>query len=88
MRKFAVGDLVTCTARGAASGNYKIVGTLPDREGDYVYRIKSPLEECERAVKEDLLVKSAGHFVEEIFAPRRHPAVTLPKLQSAYESNL
>jgi hypothetical protein len=36
-----------------------------------VYRIKSPLEEYELAVKEDLLVKSAGHFVEEIFAPRR-----------------
>jgi hypothetical protein len=30
-----------------------------------MYRIKSPLEEYERVVKEDLLVKSAGYLPEE-----------------------
>jgi hypothetical protein len=29
---------------------------MPDRDGDHIYRIKSPLEEHERVVKESLLV--------------------------------
>jgi len=44
--------------RYAAPGNYKIIGAMPDRDGDRVYRIKSPLEEHERVVTESLLVKS------------------------------
>ena len=43
--------------RHAAPGDYKIVAAMPDRDGDHIYRIKSPLEEHER-VKETLLVKS------------------------------
>jgi hypothetical protein len=47
-----------------------------------VYRIKSPLEEYERVVKEDLLVKSKGYLPEEVLrqTPRR-TSITLPKLQ-------
>src|SRR5262245_26123470 len=42
---------------------------MPDRDDDHMYRIKSPLEEYERLVKEDLLVKSTGYSPEE--APAR-----------------
>ena len=35
---------------------------MPDRDGDHMYRIKSPLEEYERVVKEDLLIKSNGYL--------------------------
>jgi hypothetical protein len=44
-----------------------------------MYRIKSPLEEHERVVKESLLVKSEGHLLEEV--PERRPRgrpITLP----------
>jgi hypothetical protein len=34
---------------------------VPDRDGDHMYRIKTPLEEYERLVQEDLLVKSNGY---------------------------
>ena len=57
---------------------------MPDREGDHMYRIKSPHEEYERVVKEDLLVKSTGYLPEE--APARvlrYSAITLPTLQAA-----
>ena len=56
MRQFSVGDVVTCIPdmflRYAAPGDYKIVAAMPDRDGDHIYRIKSPLEEHERVVKE------------------------------------
>ena len=55
MRQFSVGDVVTCIPdmflRYAAPGDYKIVAAMPDRDGDHIYRIKSPLEEHERVVK-------------------------------------
>jgi len=57
---------------------------MPDRDGDHMYRIKSPHEEYERVVKEDLLVKSTGYLPEE--APARvlrYSAITLPTLQAA-----
>ena len=64
MRQFNVGQLVTCIPdrflRYAAPGNYKIIAKMPDRNGDHVYRIKSPLEEHERVVEERLLVRSEG----------------------------
>ena len=64
MRQFNVGQVVTCIPdrflRHAAPGNYKIIAALPDRDGDHMYRIKSPLEEYERVVEESLLVKSDG----------------------------
>jgi hypothetical protein len=55
---------------------------MPDRDGDHVYRIKSPLEEYERVVKEDLLVKSMGYLPEEVLKqPPRRKSITLPTLQ-------
>jgi hypothetical protein len=36
-----------------------------------MYRIRSPLEEHERAVKECLLVKSEGYLLDEV--PERRP---------------
>jgi hypothetical protein len=57
---------------------------MPDRDGDHMYRIKSPLEEYERVVKEDLLVKSTGYLPEEAPArASRHSSITLPTLQAA-----
>ena len=56
---------------------------MPDREGDRMYRIKSPLEEYERVVKEDLLVKSNGYLPEEPPARMyRRGSITHPTLQS------
>src|ERR1700758_2757689 len=73
MRRFSVGEVVTwipdLLLRSESHGDYRIVGAMPDRDGDHMYRIKSPLEEYERVVKEDLLVKSAGYLPEE--APAR-----------------
>ena len=64
MRQFNVGQVVTCIPdrflRHAAPGNYRIIAAMPDRDGDHMYRIKSPLEEYERVVEESLLVKSDG----------------------------
>jgi hypothetical protein len=64
MRQFNAGQVVTCIPdrflRHAAPGNYKIIAAMPDRDGDHVYRIKSPHEEYERVVEESLLVKSEG----------------------------
>ena len=65
MRQFSVGEVVTWIPdvlfRSEAHGDYRIVAAMPDRDGDHVYRIKSPLDEYERVVKEDLLVKSKGY---------------------------
>jgi hypothetical protein len=64
MRQFSVGEVVTwipdLLLRSETHGDYKIVATMPDRDGHHMYRIKSPLEEYERAVKGDLLAKSNG----------------------------
>ena len=85
---FSVGEVVTwipdLLLRSETHGDYRIVAAMPDRDGDHMYRIKSPLEEYERVVKEDLLVKSNGYLPEE--APARvlrHSAITLPTLQAA-----
>jgi hypothetical protein len=86
MRQFSVGEVVTwipdLLLRSETQGDYRIVGALPDRDGDHIYRIKSPLEEYERVVKEDLLVRSNGHLPEEAHkeGPRRR-SITLPTLQ-------
>jgi hypothetical protein len=68
MRQFNVGDVVTCIPdmflRYAAPGGYKVIATMPDRDGDHMYRIKSPLEEHERVVKEGLLARSEGALPE------------------------
>ena len=55
MGQFNVGEVVTCIpviSRLAAPGDYKILGEMPERDGDRMYRIKSPLEEHERVVGE------------------------------------
>jgi hypothetical protein len=68
MRQFNVGDVVTCIPdmflRYAAPGRYKVIATMPDRDGDHMYRIKSPIEDHERVVKESLLVKSSSLLPE------------------------
>ena len=66
MRRFSVGEVVTwipdLLLRLETHGDYRIVAAMPDRDGDHMYRIKSPLEEYERVVKEDLLIKSNGYL--------------------------
>jgi hypothetical protein len=74
MHQFCVGEVVTCipdiVLRYAAPGEYRIIARMPDRDGDRIYRIKSPLEKHERAVKESLLVKSERCLTEEVFEQR------------------
>jgi hypothetical protein len=64
MHHFSAGEVVTfipdLILRHAAPGRYEIVARMPDREGGHMYRIKSPLEEYERVVKESALVRSGG----------------------------
>ena len=90
MRRFSVGEVVTwipdLLLRSESHGDYRIVGAMPDRDGDHMYRIKSPLEEYERVVKEDLLAKSNGYLPEpeEVLARvSRRSSITLPFLQPA-----
>ena len=75
MHQFSVGELVTVIPdmflRHAAPGDYKIIASMPDRDGEHMYRIRSPLEEHERAVRESLLVKSEGYLLDEV--PERRP---------------
>ena len=86
MRQFSVGEVVTwipdLLLRSETHGDYRIIAAMPDRDGDHMYRIKSPLEEYERVVKEDLLVKSKGYLPEEVSKPSsRRRSITLPTLQ-------
>jgi hypothetical protein len=89
MRQFSVGEVVTwipdLILRWETHGDYRIVAMMPDQDGHHMYRIKSPLEEYERVVKEDLLAKSNGHLPEEAPAARvsRRNSITLPTLQAA-----
>jgi hypothetical protein len=83
MRQFSVGEVVTwipdLLLRSETHGDYKIVATMPDRDGHHMYRIKCPLEEYERAVKEDLLAKSNGYLPEQVPARvSRRRLITLP----------
>ena len=85
MRQCSGGQVVNripgALLRFEARGDYRIVAAMPDRDGDRVYRIKSPFEEYERVVKEDLLVKSMGDLPEEVLKQRpRRTSITLPKL--------
>jgi hypothetical protein len=85
MRQFSVGEVVTCIPdmflRHAAPGNYKIIASMPERDGEYMYRIRSPLEEHERVVKESLLVKSEGFLLVEVPEKRpRRKAISLANL--------
>lgn len=73
MRQFSVGEVVTwfpgLLLRWETHGDYRIVAAMPDQGGHHMYRIKSPLEEYERVVKEDLLAKSNRYLPEEFPAP-------------------
>src|SRR5215475_12851621 len=85
MRRFSVGEVVTwipdLLLRSETHGDYRIVAAMPDRDGDHMYRIKSPLEEHERVVKENLLVKSDGYLPQEVSKQSsRRRSITLPTL--------
>ena len=90
MRQFTVGEVVTCIpqiSRSAAAGDYKIIAAMPDRDGDHMYRIKSPLEEHERVVAEYLLVRSEGYLPEEDLQPVwRRRSITLPTLRQRHDN--
>jgi hypothetical protein len=82
MRQFSVGEVVTwipdVLLRSESHGDYRIVAAMPDRDGEHVYRIKSPLEEYERVVKEDLLVRSNSTLPEEVLKAGPRPrSITL-----------
>ena len=88
MRQFSVGEVVTwipgLSLRSETRGNYRIVAAMPDRDGHHMYRLKSPLEEYERVVKEDLLTKSNGYLPEQVPARvSRRSSIALPTLQPA-----
>jgi hypothetical protein len=84
MHQFRVGEVVTCIPdmfiRHAAPGDYRIIALMPDRDGDHAYKIKSPLEEHERVIKESLLVKSEGYLPQEEVVEKRlrTRSITLP----------
>jgi hypothetical protein len=86
MRQFSVGEVVTwipdMLLRLETHGDYRIIAAMPDRDGDHMYRIKSPLEEYERVVKEGRLVKSKGYLPEQVLIQgSRRRSITLPTLQ-------
>ena len=63
MHKYKIGqtvDLITSTARSAASGRYEIISLRPADGGDPQYRVKSKSESHERVVSESDLVSSAS----------------------------
>jgi hypothetical protein len=65
--------------------SFLTVPAMPDRDGDRMYRIKSPLEEHERVVGESLLVRSDGYLqdgdVAALAQSSRRGSITLPKLR-------
>jgi hypothetical protein len=79
MRQFSVGEVVIwipdMSLRSETHGEYRIVALMPDRDGNHMYRIKSPLEEYERVVKEDRLVKSEGYLSVEVSKGRAAPKI-------------
>ena len=85
MRQFSIGQVVTCIPdrflRHAAPGDYKIIAAMPDRDGDHMYRIKSPLKEHERVVRESLLVEPQGYLPEEVVIKRSRRTISLAVLR-------
>ena len=87
---FNSGEVVTLIPnmflRYAAPGPYKVLARMPDRDGDHMYRIKSPLEEHERSVKESALVRSDELMPDEIRKkrPNGRRTITLPSLVPAF----
>src|SRR5262245_39159744 len=72
--RFSVGEVVTwipdLLLRSETRGDYRIVAAMPDRDGDHMYRIRSPLEEYER-------VAAGLDIADEV---RRLAANYLPRL--------
>jgi hypothetical protein len=57
--KFQVGEIVRLSpARNVPGGSYEVIKQLPDRSGEFEYRIKSMNEPHERVVRESELRKS------------------------------
>ena len=83
MHQFDVGQVVSCMLRHAAPGDYRITAVMPDRDGDHMYRVKSPREEHERVVNEDVLVRSDGYLPEETPKQRSRRGITLPTVHGA-----
>ena len=88
IQRWRSGDLDSrFTSSPGGHGDYRIVASMPDQDGHHMYRIKSPLEEYERVVKEDLLAKSNGYLPEEVPARAarvtRRRSITLATLQPA-----
>jgi hypothetical protein len=89
---FNSGEVVTLISylflRYAAPGPYKVLARMPDRDGDHMYRIKSPLEEYERSVKESALVRSDELLPDEVLKKRPigRRTITLPSLVPSLEA--
>jgi len=70
MRQFSVGEVVTWIPdlflRRETRGDYRILATLPDRDGQHMSRIRSPFEQYERAVKEEAIARSNGYLPEQV----------------------
>ena len=60
--RFLAGDKVRFNQprryTNAASGDYNIIGLLPERDGELQYRIKSYLEDHHRVVKQSQVEKT------------------------------
>jgi hypothetical protein len=84
MHQFNAGQVVAFIpgmfARRVAPGDYRVVAVMPDRDGDHMYRIKSPLEEHERVVEESVIIASDGYLPEVVMREPRGTYITLPKL--------
>ena len=84
MHQFNVGQVVAFIPgmfiRHAAPGDYQVIAVMPDRDGDHMYRIKSPHEEYERVVEESVLIQSDGYLPD--LSKRNTPRsfITLPRL--------
>lgn len=91
---FNSGEVVTVIPnmflRHAAPGPYKVLARMPDRDGERMYRIKSPLEEYERVVNENTLARSEDVLPDEQSERRRvgRRKVTLPTLVSSVAPSL
>jgi hypothetical protein len=57
--RFAIGNMVRLSRdmplRNAVQGPYEILARLPEREGEFQYRVKSERETYQRIMKEDEL---------------------------------
>jgi hypothetical protein len=60
-------------ARKAASGPYKVVAQLPERDGQFQYRIKSGCEPFYRTVAESELELDGGATVTSDLIPSQVP---------------